>query len=286
MSQKEKIYETVTMPNGLKMLAALPINNTGIAEAYYTIRDNPIGNSTDECAPFSCNIYKKYGVETGVKDFKLCCDALGITPDTVATSRLIYATNEVRKVTTEDMQNYNVFDEPAAPHCDGIITNEKGITLFTYAADCILINFVDVNKKVIGSCHCSWGTSLKGIIQNEIKAFTEQYESNPSDIIAFIWPGISKELFEVGTECSDKFIKAGFGQFVDTTSYEKPHIDLSAVNKQILLNCGLEEKNIYVLYELCTYRDERLFHSYRRGPVNPENKAHLNGMNGCFIRLK
>lgn len=285
MGQKEKIYETVTMPNGLKMLAALPINNTGIAEAYYTIRDNQMGNSKDDCAPFSCNIYKKLGVKEGIEDFKLCCDALEITPDEVASSRLIYATNEVKAYTKADMQGYDIFDEPAAPHCDGIITDEKGVTLFSYAADCILINFIDVKKKVIGSCHCSWGTTLKGIVENEVKAFTEKYESNPSDIIAFIWPGISKERFEVGNECSDKFIEAGFGQFVDTTSYEKPHIDLQAVNKQILLNCGLDENNVYVLDNLCTMRDEQLFHSYRRGPVNPETKAHLNGMNGCFIKL-
>lgn len=281
----KKIYETVTMHNGLKMLAALPINNTGIAEAYYTIRDNPMGNSTGDCAPFSCNIYKKLGVIEGIEDFKLCCDALGITPDEVASSRLIYATNDVKEYTKADMESYDVLNEPSQPHCDGIVTNEKGITLFSYAADCILINFVDIRKKIIGSCHCSWGTTIKGIVENEVNAFTEKYSSDTTDIIAFIWPGISQERFEVGSECSDKFIDAGFGQFVDTTSYDKPHIDLQGVNKQILLNCGLTDENIYVLDDLCTMRDEKLLHSYRRGPVNPETKAHLNGMNGCFIRL-
>lgn len=285
MGQKEKIYETVTMHNGLKMLSALPINNTGIAEAYYTIRDNQLGNSKGDCAPFSCNIYKKLGVDEGIKDFRLCCDAMRINPDTVVSSRLTYATNEVKNIKKEDLQSYDIFDEPSAPHCDGIITAEKGITIFTYAADCVLINFVDVKKKVIGACHCSWGTTLKGIVQSEVESFTKQYSSNTSDIIAFIWPGISKELFEVGNECSDKFIEAGFSQFIDTTSYAKPHIDLQAVNKHILLSCGLDEKNIYVLNELCTMRDKKLFHSYRRGPINPETKVHLNGMNGCFIRL-
>lgn len=282
---KEKIYETVIMRNGLKMLAALPINNTGVAEAYYTIKDNPIGHSKNDCAPFSCNIYKKLGLSEGIEDFKLCCDALEITPSNVASSRLIYATNEVKVYTKADMKGYDIFDEPSAPHCDGLITAEKGITLFLYAADCILINFVDIKKKIIGSCHCSWGTTLNGIAESEVKTFIEKYKSNLSDIIVFIWPGISKERFEVGNECSDMFIKAGFGQFVDITSYEKPHIDLQAVNKQILLNCGINENNIYILDDLCTMRDEQLFHSYRRGPINPETNIHLNGMNGCFIKL-
>lgn len=273
------------MPNGLKMLTALPIKETGVAEAYYTIRDNPMGNSNGDCFPFSCNIYKKLGVTEGIEDFKLCCDALGITPAEVASSRLIYATNTVKAYTSTDMESYDVFDEPSQPHCDGIITNEKGITLFSYAADCVLISLVDTKKKVIGNCHCSWGTTLKGIIESEINAFTEKYSSNTTDIMAFIWPGISLENFEVGIECADKFLNAGYGQYVDVISYDKPHIDLQGVNKQILLNCGLAENNIYVLDDLCTMRDEKLLHSYRRGPINSETKVHLNGMNGCFIRL-
>ena len=283
-------YGIKTFSNGLKMLSANPINNTGIAKAYYTIKDNPIGHSTDECGPFSCNIYKKYpdydyALGNGIKDFNLCCEALEIAPKTVATNRLTYATDDVRIVTAADMLNYNILDEKAAPHYDGLITDEKEITLMTYAADCILVNFLDVKNRVIGACHCSWTTTLKGIIENEVKTFINHYNSNPADIIAYIWPGISEEFFEVGEDCAEQFSKSGFDKYINISSYAKPHIDLQGVNKQILLNTGLHEKNIYIANNLCTYRDEKWFHSYRRGPINPDTKTHLNGMNGCFIKL-
>lgn len=288
---KNKVYSIKSFSNGLRMLSADPINATGIAEAYYTIRDNPIGNSTDECGPFSCNIYKRYpdypyALDNGIRDFKLCCEALKIAPEKVATNRLTYATNDVRIVTSKEMVNYNILDEASSPHFDGIITDEKQITLMTYAADCILINFLDVKKRIIGACHCSWTTTLKGIIESTLNMFIQHYGSSLQNIIAYIWPGISEEFFEVGEDCAEQFHNAGFDSYINRNSYSKPHINLQGVNRQILLDNGVQENNIYVVDDLCTYRDEKLFHSYRRGPVNPNNQTHLNGMNSCFIKLK
>lgn len=94
----KKIYETVEMPNGLKMMSILPINATGIPQAYCTIRDNPLGFSKGPCGPFSCNIYKQYGLENGIKDFELCCQVLHVRPDHVVTNRLTAFTNIVRIV--------------------------------------------------------------------------------------------------------------------------------------------------------------------------------------------
>ena len=89
--------------------------------------------------------------------------------------------------------------------------------------------------------------------------------------------------FEVGMDCAEQFVQAGFSEFIDTTSYEKPHIDLSKVNQAILIKCGLNKDHIHVIDDLCTYRDEKTFHSFRRGPI--EEGRHLNGMNGYFVKF-
>lgn len=130
-----------------------------------------------------CDIYKRYpdypyALDNGIRDFKLCCEALNITPANVATNRLTYGTNDVRIVTSKEMVNYNILDEKSSPHFDGIITDEKQITLMTYVANCILVIFLDVEKRIIGACHCSWTTTLKGIIESTINIFTRYYGSN------------------------------------------------------------------------------------------------------------
>lgn len=282
---KKDIYKIVEMPNGLKMMAVLPINNTGVAEAYCTIRDNPIGNSKGDCGPFSCNIYKKLDIENGRKDFQLCCEALGVQPSNVITNRLTAFTNKVRVVDANTLIDYNIYDEPTAPRADGLITNSSDVTLYHYAADCAICFLVDPVKKACGCLHASWKGSLLGIIQSEVQSFHTAYGSKTEDIIAVLMPSISVNAFEVGIDCAEQFAQAGFGEFVDYTSYEKPHVDLPKVNQRILLNCGLKEENVYVIDDLCTYRDEKFFHSFRRGPVD-ENGIHLNGMNGYFIRIK
>ena len=279
------VYKTVEMPNGITMLSILPINETGIAEAYCTIRNNEMGNSKNECGPFSCNIYKKFGLENGIKDFLLCCDALSVDSSSVVTNRLTAFTNIVRDVDEDSLIGYDIFDEPNAPRADGLITNSSYVTLYLYAADCAICFFLDPKKKVCGCLHASWKGSLLGIFEAEIDKFCDKYKSSTNDIIAVLAPSIGYDAFEVGAECADQFINKGFSKYVDYKTNEKLHVNLPEVNKQILLNCGLKKENVYVIDDLCTFKDDYYFHSYRRGPISKEG-LHLNGMNGYFIKLK
>lgn len=281
----KQIYEIVTMPNGLRMMSILPINNTGVAKAYCTVKDNQIGYSKGSCGPFSCNIYKKHGLENGIKDFHLCCDALGILPSQVITNRLTASTNKVRVVDEQSLIGYDIFDEPSAPRADGLITDSNQITLFHYASDCAICMFLDPVKKICGCIHASWRGSLIGIIEEEVKSFRMKYGSKLENIIAVLMPSISVDAFEVGIECAKQFERAGFDECVDYSSYGKPHVDFPKVNHKILLNCGLKPENVYAIDDLCTYHNEDLFHSFRRGPID-EKGDHLNGINGYFIKLK
>ena len=285
MYMLKKLYEIVEMPNGIKMMSILPINETGVAEAYCSIRDNPLGHSEGDCGPFSCNIYKKLGAENGIKDFEICCEALVISPRHVITNRLTAITNKVRVVDKQTLDGYDIYDEPTAPRADGLITSSPDVTLFHYAADCAICLFLDPVKKVTGCLHASWKGSLLGIFEAEIQHFKSEFKSDPKDIIAVLLPSISVEYFEVGTECAEQFEQAGYGEFIDYSTYDKPHVDLPKVNQKLLLNCGLRQENVHVIDDLCTYHDEKLFHSFRRGPITSDG-LHLNGMNGYFIHLK
>ncbi len=280
-----KIYEIVEMPNGLKMMSVLPINETGIAEAYATVRDNPLlGVSKGDSGPYSCNIYKVLGKEAGCQDFRTACEALGISDRQVITNRLTAITDIVRTVDESDLDGYDIYDEPAAPRADGLVTIDRRIALFNYAADCAITFMVDPVKKIIGSHHASWRGSLKGIFENEVSAFVE-LGSNPKDIIAVIMPSISKENFEIGADAADLFEEAGYGRFVDYTSYKKPHADLPSMNRFILISTGLREENVYVIDDQDTFSNGDIWHSFRRGPIDSTG-THLNGQNGYFIKLK
>lgn len=278
-------YRIVTNSN-VKMIEVTPINCTGIAEAYCSTRHG--GVSEGPTASMSVNIYKKYDVEAGQENFRIFCNAIGVDPDSVITNRLIYGTDVVRCVDSSDL--IDIYDEPKAPHADGLVTNDPSITLFLYAADCAIVQFVDVKKRVVACCHAGWKGSLCGIIGNTVDAMKNNYGCSAEDIVAVILPSIGQCCFEVGEEVALQFRDAGFSEHIDE-SKDKPHIDLFGVNAEILKKSGLKENNIHKI-DLCTYCHEELFHSFRRGPIeiriNSDDKTsqvHLNGMNGMFIRL-
>lgn len=274
-------YKTVKR-NGMDMLEISCINETGIAEGYFTLRYGG-GISTGPTATMNCNIYKKFDVDAGQLNFVIFCRAIGVDPKTVITNRLTAGTNLVRHVSAADLEGYDIYDEPGAPRADGIITNDDRVTLFLYAADCATVQLLDPIHRAIGVFHAGWAGSLNGIIPNTVAAMTEAFNTDPSDLIAVICPSIAACCFEVGEEVAAKFVQAGYSEYV-LTDKEKPHIDLFGVNAAVLESTGIPAEKIHKI-ELCTKCHEELFHSYRRGPIT-EKGAHLNGMNGMFLRLK
>ena len=278
-----KLYEIVEMPNGIKMMKVLPITDTGLAEAYATLRNSPGGVSKGDCGPFSANLYKKLGLAEGCEDFRTACTAIGVSDRRVITNRLTAITDKVRIVSSADLTDYDIYDEPAAHRADGLVTTDNSIALFNYAADCAITVMLDPVKKIVGSHHASWKGSLLGIFQNQVKAFIS-LGSNPKDIIAVVFPSIGVANYEMGEDAVKMFDDAGYGEFIDHTSYNKPHADLPRMNRHILLSCGLSENNVYVIDDTDTFSNSDIWHSYRRGPV--VDGVHLNGMNGYFLKLK
>ncbi len=264
--------------NGIRMIEVTPIVETGAAIAYCSTRNG--GVSTGPTAHMNLNIYKRLDVENGQKNLKLFSKAIGTSYDRLITNRLIYGTDIVRRVTSADL--IDIFDEPSAPHADGMVTDDPEITLYLYAADCAIIQFADPVRRVVGCCHAGWKGTMTDIMKNTAAAMHDDYGCEYENIIAVILPSICKDCFEVGEDVAEAFEKAGYGKYVDR-SLEKPHVDLNAANAENLLNAGLRPENIHRI-DLCTCCREDLFHSYRRGPVQ-ENGLHLNGMNGMFIRV-
>ena len=259
------------------MIEILPITVTGAAEAYCSTRDGGVSKGTT--AHMNLNIYKNLDIPNGRINLKLFSNAIGTDTDRLITNRLIYGTDIVRRVTSADI--IDIFDEPLAPHADGLVTDDPPVTLYMYAADCAVIQFVDPVRRVIGCCHAGWKGTMSGIIENTVLTMHQYYGCDYEDIVGVILPSIGKCCFEVGEDVARQFDHAGYSLFVDRSG-EKPHVDLFAANAENLLRAGLMPRNIHSI-DLCTCCHNELFHSYRKGPI--DNGIHMNGMNGMFIRL-
>jgi len=87
--------------------------------------------------------------------------------------------------------------EAPFPGVDGLITNQPGITLAIYVADCAAVYLADRKNHAIGLVHSGKkGTEQKIVVQT-IEAMKREYGTNPEDIVVQIAPCIRPPHYEI-----------------------------------------------------------------------------------------
>lgn len=150
--------------------------------------------------------------------------------------------------------------------CDALITNQKGICIGITTADCVPILIYDPIKHILGTAHAGWkGTVLRIGVKTASK-MVEEFGCEISDLVVAIGPSISPQMFEVGDEVGEAFLREKFN--LDEISFrneqtKKLHIDLWKANVLPLLEFGVTESNIEVA-GICTFQDENYFSARRQ----------------------
>ena len=102
-------------------------------------------------------------------------------------------THQVHEDTIRQATQADVLDDLLDPldyQADGLLTNQPGLCLTIYYADCIPVLLYDPVHRAIAAVHSGWrGTSL-GIAPQAVAKMTALYGSDPGDILAAIGPGI------------------------------------------------------------------------------------------------
>ena len=83
------------------------------------------------------------------------------------------------------------------PACDGIITNQRGIALGIYVADCCAVYIVDPKTPAIGLVHSGRKGTELGVVTNAIRKMTEGFGSDPANMIVQLSPCIRPPHYEV-----------------------------------------------------------------------------------------
>ena len=81
--------------------------------------------------------------------------------------------------------------------CDGLITNQRGVCLGIYVADCCAVYLVDQRFDASGLVHSGKiGTEL-GVVPNAIESMAEHFGSRPSDLVVQLSPCIRPPHYEI-----------------------------------------------------------------------------------------
>ena len=81
--------------------------------------------------------------------------------------------------------------------CDGIITNQRGIVLGVYVADCCAVYIVDPKTPAIGLVHSGRKGTELGVVPNAIRKMIDHFDSDPAEMIIQLSPCIRPPHYEV-----------------------------------------------------------------------------------------
>lgn len=150
---------------------------------------------------------------------------------------------------------------------DGLLTNEPGVYLATFFADCVPLYFVDTKRRAIALAHSGWRGTVARMGQCVVEKMREAYGTDPADLLAAVGPSICQECYEVSEDVADAFLAefAKPGQereILLSKGGGKYQLDLWRANEIVLTEAGVPSKNIQVT-DLCTCHNDRYLFSHR-----------------------
>lgn len=106
---------------------------------------------------------------------------------------------------------------PVVPGCDGLVTDQPGVVLAIYAADCGAIWLADRKTGAIGLLHSGKKGTAGNILGNALALMAARFDTRPEDVTAILSPCIRKPDYDVdfAGEIGDQAHRAGIGVFSD-----------------------------------------------------------------------
>lgn len=199
-----------------------------------------------------------------MENFQRISDAIGFSFDSIVCSDQTHTAN-VRVVSSADCGNGITKERP---YCDvdGLITNEPGVTLATFYADCVPLYLVDPVKRAIGLSHSGWKGTVGKIGKVTVEAMVREYGCNPSDIYVAIGPSICQDCYEVSEDVINQFRKAFTKEqcrnMVIVKDNGKYQLDLWKACVYNFLEAGIDEHHIS-MPGVCTCCNSKMLFSHR-----------------------
>ncbi|HSS63588.1 MAG TPA: peptidoglycan editing factor PgeF [Gammaproteobacteria bacterium] len=170
-----------------------------------------------------------------------------------------------------------VVDADQAFHCpqaDASTSDRPSQVLAVMTADCIPVLICDRLGRRVAAAHAGWRGLAAGVLEGAVAAL----ESEPSQLLAWLGPGIGPEAFEVGPEVRDAFLVK---DPESARSFRQGQADRLMADLYQLARRQLERAGVGAVFggEYCTFGDPERFFSYRR-------QGKRSGRMGTFIWLE
>lgn len=282
----------------LEYLTYPSLEETGLVRHLVTTRLG--GVSKREFAAMNLSFSRGDREENVRENYRRIGQILSCGPENMTASHQTHTTN-IRLVTSAD-KGKGITRPLDYQDVDGLMTDEPGIALVTYYADCVPLLFVDPVHRAIGSAHSGWRGTVGRMGQCMVQAMGRTFGTAPSDLQAAIGPSICQDCYEVSHDVAEEFLAlddesvglrrellesglyrgghdGGLPQIVEQGRQpDKYQLDLWLANYLILRQAGIPMDRIAVT-DICTCHNSDYLFSHRAS-------CGRRGNLGAFLMLE
>lgn len=215
------------------------------------------------------------------ENYRRIAQALNVDMADFVCSDQTHTTN-IRQVTRADAGKGILYKKDYAD-VDGLITDEPGLVLATFYADCVPLFFVDPMHRAIGLSHSGWRGTVAGMAKRTVEEMNHAFGSRPEELVAAIGPSICQNCYEVSRDVAEEFMQV----FPDQKRQEqvlkpgrpdKYQLNLWMANYYLMQEAGIPASQISVT-DICTCCNSSYLFSHR---ASQGRRGNL----GAFLCLK
>ena len=261
----------------LPLLKYPMLEQLNVVEHCFTTRLG--GVSEGVCSSLNLSFSRGDDPEAVLENYRRVAEAFGKTIEDFVCTDQTHTTNVLKVGKAEG--GYGVTKEKPYTDVDGIITNEPGVILSTFYADCVPLYFVDSVHKAIGLSHSGWRGTVGRMGQKTLEAMAKEYGTRPEDVYAAVGPSICQDCYEISEDVAEHFYKefAGHGdEILINKGNGKYQLDLWKTNEIVLLEAGILPEHLAIT-NICTCCNSEVLFSHRASQGKRGNLA-------AFLMLK
>lgn len=201
--------------------------------------------------------------EAVLENFGRVAAALGTTNDRFV---LTHQVHDVKiGIASGELAGCGVTRPAAWDDVDGVITNEPGIALGIFVADCVPLLLADPVHHAVGASHSGWRGTVKRMGAVTLQKMQEEYGTNPADVYVGIGPSICQDCYEVSDNVAEEFIRE-FPTHVREILIDKHNghqqLNLWEACRITLIEAGVPADHIEMT-DLCTCENAEYLFSHR-----------------------
>lgn len=253
------------------------LEETKIVEHCFTTRLG--GVSKGVCASLNLSFSRGDDPNAVMENYRRVAEVFGKGVDDFVCTDQTHTTNVLQ--VGKAQKGFGVTKEKPYTDVDGLITNEVGVILSTFYADCVPLYFVDPVHKAIGLSHSGWRGTVGRMGQKTLEAMEKVYGTNPKDVIAAIGPSICQACYEISEDVAEHFqeeFKGHEDEILIKKDNGKYQLDLWKTNEIVLLEAGILPEHLAVT-NICTCCNPDVLFSHRASQGKRGNLA-------AFLMLK